>query len=381
MQAGKNGPGKLVVAIPVYRVREMEMRTRRQLISVVTLAACWAATPALRAQFEDLGRDCVRGIAISPDGRNVEAIVRLEGFAFSATSRTSPSGQFAFCGLRHASYVLTVSAPGFETLSTPAISETDGANGLTIHMQPSVAATTRMRASNTVGLKSLQIPPAARSELVRFLRQAEKKDWQKSLASLHKAVEIYPDYVDAWVNMGTVYMQLNEFERAEGAFRQALGIEPQNPLIHRKLGYLYLAQSSWERALGELVSSESLNRVDPLTQAYLGYVLTRMDRTTDAIGHLTRALEAQPDMPMALYALGFAQIRLNQPEQAMRSLQRFVDRYPDSPSAADVRQALSKLLEARTASAGTVGNQYADLGGFETVAPTSPHDTRNTRPH
>ncbi len=215
---------------------------------------------------------------VSSTSQNVDATVTLNGFDYSSTYRTSPSGLFAFCGVSRGSYTLEVFAPGYDSIRVQVGLDADPPENLTVVVRPLFVQAMRHAADsgNSISVKSLKVPRQARNELNQFFRDVGKKDWEKSLASLRRAVDIYPDYVDAWTNMGVVYAQLNDFARAEGAFKRALEIEPNDPVIRRKLGYLYLANERWDKALAELEISKSLNPSDAQTEAYLKRARERM---------------------------------------------------------------------------------------------------------
>jgi superkiller protein 3 len=57
---------------------------------------------------------------------------------------------------------------------------------------------------------------------------AFKKKYRKSVAEFKESVRFLPHYVDAYVKLGTVHLCLEDREKAEEAFRQALRREPGN---------------------------------------------------------------------------------------------------------------------------------------------------------
>lgn len=250
-------------------------------VCLVLQPAVTAAPLGGQMSERDASRRCIRGTVISSaTAQGLDATVTLSGYDYSSTSRTSSSGLFAFCGVSRGSYALEVFAPGHEWTRTQVMSDSDPPDSVSVVVRPLLRQALPHNADSdkSVSVRALKVPRRAREELDRFLRDAEKNDWQESLASLRKAVEIYPDYVDAWTNMGVVYTRLNDFSMAEAAFKRALEIGPNDAVIRRKLGYLYLVNEKWDKALAELKISKSLNPSDARTGAYLERVLDQMGK-------------------------------------------------------------------------------------------------------
>ncbi len=52
-------------------------------------------------------------------------------------------------------------------------------------------------------------------------------EYQQAIIAYKKAIEIKPDYSDAYYNMGDVYNILKEFQQAISAYKKAIEIEPE----------------------------------------------------------------------------------------------------------------------------------------------------------
>jgi tetratricopeptide (TPR) repeat protein len=63
--------------------------------------------------------------------------------------------------------------------------------------------------------------------------------YDNALNYYNLALRIDLTYSEAWHNAAIVYMKLNNFERAEWAFKQALKYNPEYAKAHRNLGLLY----------------------------------------------------------------------------------------------------------------------------------------------
>jgi DNA-binding transcriptional MerR regulator len=59
---------------------------------------------------------------------------------------------------------------------------------------------------------------------------------EKAIQAYQKAIEMNPEAVGAFINLGTVYYNLGQMEAAESCYQSALSIEPDYALVHFNLG-------------------------------------------------------------------------------------------------------------------------------------------------
>jgi len=65
------------------------------------------------------------------------------------------------------------------------------------------------------------------------------KDEQRALSHWEKAVELDPDYADAYNNIGTYWLHFGEAGKAMDRFRKAVKLDPTGPDYHFNLGQAY----------------------------------------------------------------------------------------------------------------------------------------------
>ncbi len=302
----------------------------------------------LAAPQSNPARSCLRGyfVPVPAGGRSDTGItVTLRGNSHVQQVNASLYGTFEFCGVPAGDYVLEAQANGFEVARIP-LRNWDGRNletGLMIRLLAAPGSTAPPPGAKTVNVKALSVPRPARAELTRFLQYADQQDWEKALSALVKATRIYPEYADAWTNMGIVYTKLNRAGDAETSFRKALGINPEEPVARRKLGLLYISERQFEKAIPELEAAAKLNPLDARTQTYLGHALGKTGHPQEAERHLKSALLLEPDMPQALYELGFAQLKQGRQLDALATFERFLDKGRTSPETEEVRALISQM--------------------------------------
>ena len=91
-----------------------------------------------------------------------------------------------------------------------------------------------------------------------------RREPREALRRLEILVEETPDDPEAWGNLGMVFGGLEEFQRAEEAFRRGLLLAPDMPTMHFNLGLVLLRQGDRQ---GAADSFRSALRLDPSFEA------------------------------------------------------------------------------------------------------------------
>lgn len=98
----------------------------------------------------------------------------------------------------------------------------------------------------------------------------------KNLAEAEKqfmaATAGYPQYKEAWNELGSVRYELKKYALAEEAFQKAIAIDPQFQLAYYNLGMAQIQSKKYSLAEGNLKKSLELKSGDPETQKGLGQV-------------------------------------------------------------------------------------------------------------
>ena len=122
--------------------------------------------------------------------------------------------------------------------------------------------------------------------------------------SLKKAIELKPDYAEAYSNLGQVFKDLGKLKDAESSYRKAIALNPNYAIAYFNLGNLL-------KDLGKLKDAEIAIRkaiaLNPdLAQAYsnLGNILTDLGKLKDAELSYRKAIALNPNYAIAYFNLG-----------------------------------------------------------------------------
>lgn len=99
------------------------------------------------------------------------------------------------------------------------------------------------------------------------------KDARAAHANFDKAIELYPEYVDAWVRKGVTYYDENRIEEAEECLNHAVKLNPKSFKAVYNRGKLRLFTNKIEEAISDLDKATSLKPEHPAAHQFFGEAL------------------------------------------------------------------------------------------------------------
>ena len=151
------------------------------------------------------------GRLVSPE----RATVSLFGAAapFQATTESDSSGRYRFRNLRTGTYTVAVYVPGRgEARQTVNVGRgtADAQRRVLLDLQfaeSDFVLNDAVRRRNTVSTRQVAIPDAALRDYQDAIRDLEKHEVDSAVKRLEHAVEVAPQFADAWNNLGTIAYQ------------------------------------------------------------------------------------------------------------------------------------------------------------------------------
>jgi tetratricopeptide (TPR) repeat protein len=168
---------------------------------------------------------------------------------------------------------------------------------------------------------SQQIPAAQRAYAEGLLLEKDGHHEQAARKFL-EAIEINPEFSDAYYSLGSSDLHAGRTEEAIKAFLQLAQIEPENIKATLAAADAYVGLELYDDALALYSRALRLNPKSAIVHYEIGYVLFHKKEYTDAIGELERAISLNPlDIPahrlvasayLAIGNAGAAQKRLHE---------------------------------------------------------------------
>jgi tetratricopeptide (TPR) repeat protein len=112
---------------------------------------------------------------------------------------------------------------------------------------------------STVSSSLDPINPQARTYYNQGVAYAKEKKWFLAIAAYTQAVRIEPKFAAAWNNLGHSDRKAQQYGKALDAYKQAIGLAPDNPHPHEYMARTYLAMGNKDAATREY---EIVRRLD-----------------------------------------------------------------------------------------------------------------------
>jgi tetratricopeptide (TPR) repeat protein len=196
----------------------------------------------------------------------------------------------------------------------------------------------------SISAAELNIPDKARKEFEKGLSAFDKDDLSTAGQHFSKAVELYPQYSLALVNLGVIEMRQGNQAQGENYFELSIKADPAMPNGYTSLARVRILQKNYDSADALLAKALSIRPLDPEPLTMLATSQSREGKYDEALA-TCRKVHTVPHEHFAVVHIIAAEslMRLKQPDQAADEYRLFLKEFPTSPNADSVRAALRSL--------------------------------------
>ncbi len=307
---------------------------------------CLVLPTASRAQDGEItGSVWMAGSNHAPDG----TLLTLSSDAGEVIQQITPegSGRFQFSYLRRGVYYVTVRAPGYHDGTQRADIFSIRRMSLFFTMVPKreKGAPQPTGQDAVVDQRQLLIPEKARKEFEKGARDVigERPNPESGLKHLRKAVELYPDYYEAYSLMGTAYMDQQKWPEAEEALKQSLKLNDRYAASYFALGAMYNRQGKPADAAPMLEKGLEIEAKGWSGHLELAQSCLSLNQVEKAEDHARRAHELAPKFPLVHVVLANTLLRRQDLKGARQEYQHYLDSAPQGPLAGQVRGVMEKI--------------------------------------
>ena len=147
---------------------------------------------------------------------------------------------------------------------------------------------------------------------------------QEALLCFDRAISIYPDYLDAWNNKGSLHIFAREYQPAEEAFLKAIEIQPLYGKAYFNLAVVYQETQRYKLAAEYYQKSIDHNIANADAYYGLGYNLGFMNEMNGARAAFEKVLEKDPKYAKAYIQLGKIDGQSGKTEEAIQAFQKSI---------------------------------------------------------
>ena len=319
------------------------------------LAACFFCLP-LAAQRrpdanpfpddDEIGSARVRSFSISGSVTDAQSGSRLDGVRVDlqsfnegvlATGFSSSSGNFQFNGIRPGDYELIFDQPGYEEIRQTL--QVEGpVFGLVVNLRRLNQAAPG--GPPTVSVRELSIPVKAREAMNKGLVLLyQKSDYPGSIKQFQRGIDVFPNFYEAYAQIGVAYMKMNDAARSEEALRKSIELSKEHYSdAFSLLAALYSDHDRLDDAEALARKAVEIDANSWQAQSEMAHVLFGLKRPDDAEPYALAAAKLQPNNPVLHLMLANIHMEVGNDAALLDDLNQYLKLAPNGPFAAQARQ-------------------------------------------
>jgi len=200
------------------------------------------------------------------------------------------------------------------------------------------------KGSSSVSASRLKIPKRALKELDKGNSELAAGKTTDAKAAFQRAIQAYPQFDQAYNNLGVVLMQSGDIQDGKAAFEKAVEINPHFARALSNLAKIALEQKQFAKGLDLIRKSLATEPFSPRSLLYGVELAYFAGEYQEAVAY-TRTLHAlrHPDMGLAHYLCAKSLEKENLPEQALAEYQLFLQEDPKDPNAPGAQMAIAGI--------------------------------------
>jgi len=184
------------------------------------------------------------------------------------------------------------------------------------------SATPARPAAGPVPVSQLRIPSKALKEFERYQKAFHSGDLSTSVGHLQKALQIFPDFIQAHIALGLRFIQLGEYQKALTEHETALALDPRSAQTHQYLSFTLLLLNRNQQGEAEARQALDLDSQSAAARYVLGRALVAQGRATvEAIEMLRQSENVFPNASLVLAQIQFA---AGQTDQVITELRHYL---------------------------------------------------------
>ncbi|MGA8764939.1 MAG: tetratricopeptide repeat protein [Candidatus Sulfotelmatobacter sp.] len=265
-----------------------------------------------------------------------------------AETYTNDSGMTEFSNLEIGNYHLIISGQGVQETDS-GVFEVDPRRvgqtfDVTVRRAQDDDAEHNPQAGGTVNTSDQNIPKNAAEEFDKATVLMGKKEWNKAIEHLHRALAIYPQYAAAYNNLGVIYANLGDRPREREALGKAISLNDHFAPAFVNLARMAIADRDMPEAASFLNKATAADPTNAQTLVLLANVELLLGHYDPAIASCRKAHSLSQDShALAHYIAARAFEHQSRVPEAVDEFQTFLKEEPTGKRSESVRKELSHL--------------------------------------
>ena len=308
------------------------------------------------------GGSVLEGKVVTPSGTQPNNPVRVK-LTFNGRpiheTFTDLSGRFTFPGLKSGTYQLTAEGDGmtFETTAVTADIPAFGGSGQSftqdVQLRPIIHKPNT--GPGVVNAFTQNVPAAAKQAFEAGLKSAEEGKAPAAIENMRKAIQIFPEYFDAHLQLGNVFLKTDQLQEAIAELDKAREINPNDERTYQSFGLLLMKQRNYGVAVAVFAEAARLNPENPMnavmratalihqaagSENERSYLLSRAEIALTQASTLSENRLKPDSMTMAL----FYELK-GDPERAAAELESYMKKTPQLKNSIALEAEIKRLRD------------------------------------
>jgi len=230
----------------------------------------------------------------------VVALEELSGHHEVYRVDVESDGAFRFQSVPFGDYILRIENYYGDSVQESFVTVDSHTNSLTIRLAKQQDA---RPPSGAVSAARLAHPPSKKAyqAFVAAQKYSESGDYADAARQLEHAIELSPDYSEAYTNLGAQYVRMGRYQDAVAEIGRALEINRPNAMDLSNLACAQFGLQQFDRAEHAAVAALKFDPQNRAAHFIMGMILARDRRTLrESVPHLEFAAETSPSAKRTL---------------------------------------------------------------------------------
>ena len=199
---------------------------------------------------------------------------------------------------------------------------------------------------STVSASALNVPELAKKAFGKGENAFNDEKWAAAEKNFEKAVEIDPNYAQAWSHLGEVLLKESKSAEARAAWEKAVAADPKYIRPYVQLAMLDLAEKRPEDAAAIAGQAVAMNPLEfpelYFYNALANYNLKHLDVAERSARRATE-LDAAHEIPRAELLLGSVLIAKGDRARGLQHFKKYLELVPKAQDAEQVKKTIAQL--------------------------------------
>jgi tetratricopeptide (TPR) repeat protein len=291
------------------------------------------------------GRGRLTGLVVDEKGdpiANAKVKLEFEKGGLKDETISGAKGEWSFISLGTGNVILTASAEGYLDNNAQAYVQQ-------LEKNPPVKLTLREDKEKKARVRD----ESSMQELEIGNQMYSERKFDEALQIFQKFAELNPNVFQIYFNIGDVYREKGEFDKAaeQYALAQAQAKEKADVVMQAKalasFGEICLRQEKFKEAQEFFTQSIALNPKDELLAYNVAEIFFGRNQIDEAIKNYQLAIQIKPEWSEPYLKVGYAYLNKGDMAKAVASLNEFLKRDPESPQAPVVKSLIESLTKTK----------------------------------